>query len=149
MADILTDTERAVVESIRMRLSTEQALVYMKDVGYPVARATYFRYKKKLEEKKFERLNHIAKIGFIDQHLERIDGLELIEKKMWVEYNREKDPFKRIQMLKTIAQVQPYISTYYETTKFFVDPKSIEQNWYFQNYHYDIPKKFSEVGFYL
>src|SRR5215211_3032873 len=105
MLRILNDTEKAVVETIRMRLSTDQALQYMKDNGVTVSRATYFRHKKKLEEKKLERLYHMANLGFEYQHLDRIDGLELIEKKMWEEYNnKEKDPFKRVHILKELAQ---------------------------------------------
>ena len=117
----MSDTEKAVVETIRMRLSTEHALQYMKDNGFSISRATYFRHKKKLEEKILQRLYNMATIGFEDQHLQRIDGLELIEKKMWEEYNKEKEPFKRVQILKDIAQVQPYLSSYYEATKYVID----------------------------
>ena len=106
MLSILSDTEKAVVETIRMRLSTEQALQYMKDNGFCVSRATYFRHKKKLEEKKLQRLYHMATLGFEYQHLDRIDGLELIEKKMWEEYTKEKGSWKRVQILKYIAEVQ-------------------------------------------
>jgi hypothetical protein len=126
MLSLLNDTEKAVVETIRMRLSTEQALQYMKDNGFYVSRATYFRHKKKLEEKKLERLYHMANLGFEYQHLDRIDGLELIEKKMWEEYNKEKDPWKRVQILKDIAQVQPYLASIYDSTKFVIDKKIIE-----------------------
>ena len=126
MLSVLSDTEKAVVETIRMRLSTEQALQYMKDNGFSVSRATYFRHKKKLEEKKLERLYHMANLGFEYQHLDRIDGLELIEKKMWEEYNKEKDPWKRVQILKDIAQVQPYLAALYDSTKFVIDKKIIE-----------------------
>ena len=104
MLNLLSDTEKAVVETIRMRLSTEESLKYMKDNGLSVSRATYFRHKKKLEEKKLERLYHMANLGFEYQHLDRIDGLELIEKKMWEEYNKEKGPWKRVQILKYIAR---------------------------------------------
>jgi hypothetical protein len=126
MLSILSDTEKAVVETIRMRLSTEQALQYMKDNGFSVSRATYFRHKKKLEEKKLERLYHMATLGFEYQHLDRIDGLELIEKKMWEEYNKEKDLWKRVQILKYIAQVQPYLSSIYESSKLIIDNKVIK-----------------------
>ena len=122
----MSDTEKAVVETIRMRLSTEQALQYMKDNGFSVSRATYFRHKKKLEEKKLERLYHMANLGFEYQHLDRIDGLELIEKKMWEEYNKEKDPWKRVQILKYIAEVQPYLASLYDSTKFVIDNKTIK-----------------------
>ncbi|HET9807903.1 MAG TPA: hypothetical protein VFP49_13450, partial [Nitrososphaeraceae archaeon] len=121
MLSILSDTEKAVVETIRMRLSTEQALQYLKDNGFYVSRATYFRRKKKLEEKKLERLYHMANLGFEYQHLDRIDGLELIEKKMWEEYNKEKGSWKRVQILKDIAEIQPYLSAIYEANKFVID----------------------------
>jgi hypothetical protein len=126
MPSILSDTEKSVVETIRMRLSTEQSLQYMKDNGFSVSRATYFRHKKKLEEKKLERLNYMANLGFEYQCLDRIDGLELIEKKMWEEYNKEKDPWKRVQILKELAQIQPYLSSIYEATKFVIDKRPID-----------------------
>src|SRR5215211_9101648 len=126
MLRILNDTEKAVVETIRMRLSTEQSLQYMKDNGFSISRATYFRQKKKLEEKKLERLYHMANLGFEYQHLDRIDGLEVIEKKMWEEYNKEKAPWKRVQILKDIAQIQPYLSSIYEATKFVIDKRTID-----------------------
>ena len=127
MLSLLSDTEKAVVETIRMRLSTEQALQYMKDNGFPVSRATYFRHKKKLEEKKLERLYHMANIGFEYQCLDRIDGLELIEKKMWEECNKEKTPWKRVQILKDIVEIQPYLSSIYEATKFVIDERTKEK----------------------
>lgn len=77
---MLDDIEKLVVETIRMRLTTQQALENLKDNEFPVSRATYFRHKRRVEEKKLERFTHIAKIGFEDQHLQRVDGLEIIEK---------------------------------------------------------------------
>ena len=77
MSSVLSDTEKAVVETIRMRLTTDQALQYLKDNEFPMSRASYFRHKKKLEEKKLKRLYHIGQIGFQDQHLERIDNYEM------------------------------------------------------------------------
>ena len=40
---------------------------------------------------------------------------------LWEEYNKEKEPFKRVQILKDIAQIQPYLSSYYEATKYVID----------------------------
>jgi hypothetical protein len=97
----------------------------MKDNKFSVSRATYFRYKKKLEEKKLERLYHMANLGFEYQYLDRIDGLELIEKKMWEEYNKEKIPWKRVQILKNLVEIQPYLSSIYEASKFVIDDKKI------------------------
>ena len=100
--NMLIDIEMGVVETIRMRLSTEQALQYLQDHGFNMSRATYFRYKRKVEEKKFERLYKISKIGFQDQHLERIEGIELALKEMWARYIDEKDNFRKVMILEKI-----------------------------------------------
>jgi hypothetical protein len=113
----LNDIQRCVIECIRMRLNTKQSLVYLKEVGFDVSERTYFREKRKIESLKLKRLYHIAQIGFQDQHLERIDTIELCLKFMWENYNKEQDPFKKFQMAKDIILVQPYLSTYYEATK--------------------------------
>ena len=83
MSNMLSDTEKALVETIRMRLTTDQALQYLKDNEFLMSRSSYFRHKKKVEEMKLQRLYHIAKIGFQDQHLERIDNYEMGFKMMW------------------------------------------------------------------
>jgi hypothetical protein len=47
MLSMLSDTEKAVVETMRMRLTTDQALQYLKDNEFPMSRPSYFRHKKK------------------------------------------------------------------------------------------------------
>ena len=100
-----------------MRLSEQQSLEYLQEVGFPCSVATFYRDKKKVEEMKLKRLYHIASIGFVNQHLDRIDNTELCLKLMWENYGLEQDPYKKFQMLKDIILVQPYLSSYYETTK--------------------------------
>jgi len=39
----LTDKQRAVVATIRMRLTLPQSLDYMKGEGFPVSQASYYR----------------------------------------------------------------------------------------------------------
>jgi hypothetical protein len=126
-SNILSDRNRAIIETIRMRLTEKQSLEYLKGVGFEIGPATYYREKKKVEAMKLKRLYHIAKIGFQDQHLDRIDNTELCLKLMWQNYNLEQDPYKRFQMLKDIIIVQPYLSTYYEITKLIVE-KQQQQN---------------------
>jgi hypothetical protein len=104
-----------------MKLSEQQSLEYLKEVGFPCSPATFYREKKKVESMKLKRLYHIVKIGFQDQHLDRIDNTELCLKLMWENYNKEQDPYKRFQMLKDIILVQPYLSSYYETTKLVME----------------------------
>jgi len=66
-----------------MRLSTKESLIYLHDHGFPVKEATYYREKAKLQNMKMERLYLMAKVGFVDQHLNKIVKLECIEKEMW------------------------------------------------------------------
>ena len=127
-SSILNDRQKAVIETIRMRLNEKQSLEYLKEVGFDIGPATYYREKRKVESMKLKRLYHIAKIGFQDQHLERIDNTELCLKLMWDNYHLEQDPFKRFQMLKDIIMVQPYLSSYYETTKLIVEKQEQQQN---------------------
>ncbi len=92
------------------------ALLYLKDVGHEMSEHTYFRKKKELEDMKLERLEFIAK-HFEDQHLHRLDKLELIENLMWENYHAEKNPSKKVKILESIVNTQPYLSSYYEVTK--------------------------------
>ncbi len=118
---MLSDTDKAVIETMRMRLTTDHALQYLKDNEFPLSRASYFRHKKKLEEKKLKRLYEIARIGFQDQHLETIDQFEFGFKLMWQNVLRERDPFRQNQMIKDILLLKPYLSAYYEATKLIID----------------------------
>jgi hypothetical protein len=74
-----------------MRLHVSQALGYLKDLGHEMSRAKYFRQRKKIQEMKLERMHFIAKY-FPDQHLERIDRCELVDRLWWENYHAEKDP---------------------------------------------------------
>lgn len=118
---MLTERQKAVIETIRMRLNEKQSLAYLKGVSFEIGPATFYREKKNVEEMKLKRLYHIAKIGFQDQHLDRIDNIELCLKLMWQNYHLERDPYKKFQMLKDIIMVQPYLSSYYEASKLIID----------------------------
>jgi hypothetical protein len=131
MLSILNDCDRAIVETINMRLHEKEALQYLQDHGYQMSARKYYRHKKQIEDMKLERMHHIAKF-FPDQHLERIDKLELIEKLCWDNYHKEKDPLKRVKILESIKELQPYISSYYNVTQAIIqmdvkNNKQIEQ----------------------
>jgi hypothetical protein len=122
MSSILSDTEQAVVQTLTMRLNEKQALFFLKQNGIDISRRTYFRCKKKVEALKWQRLVHIAEL-FTDQHLQRIDKLELVEHLMWTEYEKEKSPFKRVSILSSIVTMQPYLSNYYGATRFVLEKR--------------------------
>src|SRR5918911_2240555 len=117
---VLSDTEKMVVNCTIMRLKENEALHYLKSNGYEMSRMTYYRIKSRVEEKKLARLHEIGKIGFVHQHIERIDQLELIQREMWKLYDQEKEPRHKAAILEKIANVQPYLSAYYEATKMVI-----------------------------
>ena len=120
---LLSDRQKAVIETIRMRLTEKQSLAYLKEMGFDISPKTYYNDKRKVESIKLKRLYHIAKIGFQDQHLERIDVYEMGFKMMWKNVLLEKDPYKCNQMIKDILLLQPYLSAYYESTKLVIEDK--------------------------
>ena len=113
----LTDRQKAVLETVKMRLTEKESLEYLKDNGFEISDTTLYREKSKLEMMKLKRLYQIAKYGFEEQHLERIDNCELILKLMWQNAMNEKDPYKNTQILKEILSLQPYLSSYYDATR--------------------------------
>lgn len=69
MLSILSDTEKAVVETMTMRMLPDEELDYLKECGINISRRSYFRLKAKLEASKWDRLLSTAE-RFTDQHLE-------------------------------------------------------------------------------
>jgi len=126
MLSILSDTQKAVVDTITMRLNLAHALDYVKHLGFPMGRRTYYRHKKKIQEMKLERMHFIAKVAYEEQHLERVDRMEMIENQMWINYWKEKDRFKKVKILVEIVNIQPYISSYYEATKDLVEGQNFK-----------------------
>lgn len=106
-----------IIYCLIQRFNENESLGYLKAEGYDITVRTLERIKKKIKEDESSRLNEIAKSGFVSQHLERIDQLELIQKEMWSRYYQEKDPSKQVAILLTLAQIQPYLSQYYESSK--------------------------------
>jgi hypothetical protein len=115
MLSMLNEKEKAVVETITMRFHAPEALDYLKKLGMVMGLSTYYRYRKKVEEMKLERMQFIAD-HFQELHLEKIDRLELIDRLMWQEYEKETQPYRRVKILETIANAQANVSSYYETS---------------------------------
>jgi hypothetical protein len=110
-----------------MDLSEIEALQYLKDKkGYDISASYLYKLKKQIKENRFDRLALIAKPGFVDQHLERIDQLELINQEMWRCY-RDKD-YKGMDALLRIAELQTYISPYYEASKWIMEESIIQED---------------------
>lgn len=123
----ISERERGVIEAMSMHLNEREALEYLKTYGFEMSRASLYRHKNNLKKRTRERLHIIAAKTFEEQHLERIDELELVKKKMWENYTEENSPYKRVMILREIKDVQRYISAYYEATEDFVDNKKVDE----------------------
>jgi hypothetical protein len=110
-----------------MRLSEKESMQYLGDRGFKISVQHFYRLKKNIQQSRFDRLSLIAKSQFVDQHLERIDQLELINQEMWSLYRNEKDNFKRVLILEKIAELQTYISPYYDASRYVME-QSIKNN---------------------
>lgn len=104
-----------------MRLTQNESMQYLNDKGFEISVPQFYRIKKSIQQSRFDRLSLIAKQGFVDQHLERIDQLELINQEYWKLYNGEKDNFKKALILEKIAELQTYISPYYDASRYLME----------------------------
>ena len=66
--NIVTDRQKAVLETVKMRLKEKESLEYLKDNGFEISDTTLCRDKGKLEKMKLKRLYQIAKYGFEEQY---------------------------------------------------------------------------------
>jgi len=54
-----------IIECMAMNMQEKDALEYLKDNGYKITRNTYYRYKKKISNSRFERLSLIASLSLL------------------------------------------------------------------------------------
>ena len=110
-----------------MGLSEKKSLSYLKDNGFEISANHLYRLKRQIQASRFDRLSLIAKEEFIDQHLARIDQLQLINNEYWKLYNEEKNNMNRALILEKIAELQTYISPYYDASRYVME-QSIKSN---------------------
>ncbi len=107
-----------VIECMCLHISEKESLSYLKDRGFTISRAEFYRLKKEVQESTQERLNLIASKEFLTQHMERIDTLRVILKEMWINYHIGNNPSKKVQILEEIEENQVYLSSYYDSMRF-------------------------------
>ena len=127
---MLNDTETLIVQTSRMRLRGKEALSYLEAHGKKITLEHYYRVKGKLDGEKLKRLHEIGQYGFEDQHLERIDNLELVQELLWKNYwiVHLNKPDTALRLLREIREIQPYISAYYEATKHIIENNNGQEN---------------------
>jgi hypothetical protein len=127
MRTALNERQKLVLETLYKQYSNKQVLDYLKDQGFEVSNTTLKRDRNYIKRSSIPRLYQIAKVGFEDQHIQRIEKLEMIEKEMWTNYNNITDPYKRILSLERIANLQPIISAYYDSTRYVLETSTTKQ----------------------
>ena len=119
---MLNDTEHLVLQTVRMRLRGKEAIAYLSAHGTNISVKHYYKVKAKLDSEKLSRLYEIGNYGFVDQHIERIENLELVQELLWKNYwtVHIKKPDTALRILREIREIQPYLSAYYEATKHII-----------------------------
>ena len=107
-----------IIECKCLRLHEKEALSYLRDHGFKISAAQYYKLKKEVKESAHTRLNLIGSDEFLTQHIERIDTLKTIHNELWANYHLEKVPTKKANILMQIAEIQQYLSSYYDSTQY-------------------------------
>jgi hypothetical protein len=110
--------ESYIIEVMCLRLHEHEALDYLEDRGYNISAAELYRLKNEVKNSTDRRLNNIASSEFLAQHIARIDNLKVIENELWNQYHVEKNPINKSKILMNIAELQQYLSSYYDSTQY-------------------------------
>ena len=121
------DLKLLIINCIVSNKNRDDSISYLKDHGYTLSKPQFDRIKRNLKESRHKRTSEIANTGFIDAHLEAIDTFTEIKKEMWKQYYAETHPYKKVEILTQIANLQPYINEYYSTTRDIIETKDTEQ----------------------
>jgi len=122
-----TKTERIepyIIEIICLRLHENEALSYLSDRGYDISRAELYSLKQEVQASTHTRLNKIASSEFMAQHLERIETLKTVHNELWNQYHVEKSPINKSKILMNIAEIQQYLSSYYDSTQYVMQQQA-------------------------
>ena len=123
----LNERQMAVLDVIRMRIPQKQALAYLDKLGLKTSPATLYRDKTKVKDMTIKRLSALSEIGYQEQHLARIDNLEIIERELWQCYRKcpEDKQEAKANILEKIANLQPFISAYYDSSRDVINDKRL------------------------
>lgn len=108
-------------------LNETESIKYLYERGFKISARYLYKLKKKVKDSRFHRLSLIAQSGFKDQHIQRIEQLEVINKEYWKLYREEKKPINKALILTKIVELQSYISSYYDSSRYVLE-KSIEEH---------------------
>jgi len=115
-----------VIQVIAMALNETESLQYLESQGFKISARYLYKLKNKVKQNRNSRLALIAKSEFRDQHIQRLEQLEVIQKEYWKLYRAEKKVINKASILEKIVQVQQYISSYYDASRYVMEQSIIQ-----------------------
>jgi len=120
-----------ITECIITQRTSLQTLQILEINGFKITDRTLRRDKNKIKENNLKRLFEIAKnYDFQNQHIEKLQKLEYLERGMFDDIQDCKDPFKRSKIREMIANLQPITSSYMDYASYVANkiPQDIIKN---------------------
>lgn len=117
-----------IIQVMVLDLNETESIKYLYDRGFKISARYLYKLKKKVKDSRFHRLSLIAQSEFKDQHIQRIEQLEVINKEYWKLYREEKKPINKALILTKIVELQSYISSYYDASRYVLEKSVQEQD---------------------
>lgn len=111
------DLKLYIIHCMIKRFSTKESIAYLKGYGYDINERTLRRIKQNIKENRFTRIKDIFDFELIDSHINAIDLLLTSIKEMWANYEKETDPYKKVEINIQIINTLPLLTDYYWGTR--------------------------------
>jgi hypothetical protein len=108
-------------------LKEKESLSYLSDRGFSISAAELYRLKNEVKDNTQQRLNKLPQ-EFLSQHLERIETLKTIHNELWNVYHIETNPTKKANILMQLAELQQYLSSYHDSTRYVLEQAAKTQH---------------------
>lgn len=119
--DIFDEKDTAIIMTMCMRLSQDNAMIWLKANGFKMGLSTYEQRKSRIKKSADYFQRKAITDGLWAQHWERIMQMETILKNTWEDYHEEKDRYKRAKIGKILAEMQPILSNYYSMNQAIIE----------------------------
>lgn len=117
----ITSKESAIIQSkLMFKKDYKLALTWLETKGYKMGSNQYYSKLRMLDSQGAERLFDIGK-NFPAFHADEIEKFLMIESQLYEQYYQEKEPLNKARILKMIADIQPLITSLYDSTQYVLE----------------------------
>ena len=107
----------AVTECNILRLKTDEALEFIqKQTKTKISERTYRRYKKELQDKVDNRLEHMISSEIVLENIQSVDLCKKVIQEHWINYNVSKSIKEKKSILDSIIKAQADLITCYNSS---------------------------------